>query len=150
MAIIDLKFDPFPGKFYGKTLEGVHMFAGQLIFKQVMDFMPLPIFRRCVAKYHGEHRMRKFSCLDQFLCMAFAQVTYRESLRDIKACLRSQQKKLYHRVSVAEFPNQHSPTPTKSATGGSMRSKLSILLPLLASCTKTIRSATIWTKPSTP
>jgi transposase len=72
------------------------MFAGQLIFKQVMDFMPLPIFRRCVAKYQGDHRVRKFSCLDQFLCMAFAQITYRESLRDIEVCLRSQQKKLYH------------------------------------------------------
>lgn len=72
------------------------MFAGQLIFKQVIDFMPLPIFRRCVAKYQGDHRVRKFSCLDQFLCMAFAQITYRESLRDIEVCLRSQQKKLYH------------------------------------------------------
>jgi hypothetical protein len=72
------------------------MFAGQLIFKQVMEFMPLPTFRRCVAKYQGECRVRRFSCLDQFLCMAFAQITYRESLRDIEACLRSQQKKLYH------------------------------------------------------
>ncbi|SHI16814.1 IS4 family transposase [Desulfofustis glycolicus] len=72
------------------------MFAGQLIFKQVMEFMPLPTFRRCVAKYQGERRVRRFSCLDQFLCMAFAQITYRESLRDIEACLRSQQKKLYH------------------------------------------------------
>ncbi len=72
------------------------MFAGQLIFAQVMDFMPLPIFRRCVAKYQGDFRVRKFSCLDQFLCMAFAQITYRESLRDIEVCLRSQNKKLYH------------------------------------------------------
>ncbi|SHH88493.1 DUF4372 domain-containing protein, partial [Desulfofustis glycolicus] len=64
------------------------MFAGQLIFKQVMEFMPLPTFRRCVAKYQGERRVRRFSCLDQFLCMAFAQITYRESLRDIEACLR--------------------------------------------------------------
>jgi hypothetical protein len=72
------------------------MFAGRLIFKQVMDFMPLPIFRRCVAKYQGDYRVRSFSCLDQFLCMAFAQITYRESLRDIEVCLRSQNKKLYH------------------------------------------------------
>ncbi len=72
------------------------MFAGRLIFAQVMDFMPLPIFRRCVAKYQGDFRVRKFSCLDQFLCMAFAQITYRESLRDIEVCLRSQNKKLYH------------------------------------------------------
>jgi len=72
------------------------MFTGRLVFAQVMDFMPLPIFRRCVAKYQGDHRVRKFTCLDQFLCMAFAQITYRESLRDIEVCLRSQNKKLYH------------------------------------------------------
>ena len=72
------------------------MFAGQLIFKQVMDFMPLPTFRSCVVKYRGDFRARTFSCLDQFLCMAFAQITHRESLRDIEICLRSQNKKLYH------------------------------------------------------
>jgi hypothetical protein len=72
------------------------MFSGRLIFKQVMDFIPLPTFRRCVVKYQGDHRVRSFSCLDQFLCMAFAQITYRESLRDIEVCLRSQSKKLYH------------------------------------------------------
>jgi hypothetical protein len=72
------------------------MFAGRLIFKQVMDFMPLPTFRRCVAKYQGDFRVKTFSCLDQFLCMAFAQITHRESLRDIEICLRSQNKKLYH------------------------------------------------------
>ncbi len=72
------------------------MFAGQLIFKQVMDHMPLPTFRCCVAKYQGNFKVRTFSCLDQFLCMAFAQITQRESLRDIEICLRSQKKKLYH------------------------------------------------------
>jgi hypothetical protein len=72
------------------------MYTGRLIFSQVMDFMPLPIFRSCVAKYQGDFKTRKFSCLDQFLCMAFAQLTYRDSLRDIEACLRSQSKKLYH------------------------------------------------------
>ncbi len=72
------------------------MFAGRLIFKQVMDFMPLPTFRSCVIKYRGDFRARTFSCLDQFLCMAFAQITHRESLRDIEICLRSQNKKLYH------------------------------------------------------
>jgi hypothetical protein len=72
------------------------MFAGRLIFKQVMDFMPLPTFRSCVVKYRGDFRARTFSCLDQFLCMAFAQITRRESLRDIEICLRSQNKKLYH------------------------------------------------------
>jgi len=72
------------------------MFTGRLVFNQVMDFMPLPIFRCCVAKYQGDYRVKKFTCLDQFLCMAFAQITYRESLRDIEVCLRSQNKKLYH------------------------------------------------------
>jgi len=72
------------------------MFAGRLVFKQVMDFMPLPAFRRCVAKYNGDFKIRTFSCLDQFLCMAFAQIAHRESLRDIEICLRSQNKKLYH------------------------------------------------------
>jgi hypothetical protein len=72
------------------------MFTGKLIFKQVMDFMPLPTFRRCVAKYKGDFKIKAFSCLDQFLCMAFAQITQRESLRDIEICLRSQNKKLYH------------------------------------------------------
>ena len=72
------------------------MFTGRLIFTQVMDFMPKPVFHRCVNKYQGNYKIRKFTCLDQFLCMAFAQITYRESLRDIEVCLRSQRKKLYH------------------------------------------------------
>jgi len=72
------------------------MFTGRLIFKQIMDFMPLPTFRRCVGKYQGDFKVKTFSCLDQFLCMAFAQITHRESLRDIEICLRSQNKKLYH------------------------------------------------------
>jgi hypothetical protein len=72
------------------------MYAGKLIFSQIMDFMPLQTFRLCVEKYRGNFKVRKFSCLDQFFCMAFAQITYRESLRDIEVCLRSQNNKLYH------------------------------------------------------
>jgi Domain of unknown function (DUF4372)/Transposase DDE domain len=72
------------------------MYTGKLIFSQVMDFMPLHTFRRCVARYMGNRNVRSFNCLDQYLCMAFAQLTYRESLRDIEACLRAQQQKLYH------------------------------------------------------
>ena len=72
------------------------MNTGQLVFAQVMSHLPLTTFRRCVARYDGEHKVKHFSCLDQFLCMAFAQLTYRESLRDIEACLRSQSAKLYH------------------------------------------------------
>jgi hypothetical protein len=61
-----------------------------------MDFLPLHEFHQCVQRYHGHYKMKSFSCWDQFLCMAFAQLTYRESLRDIEACLRSAQRKLYH------------------------------------------------------
>ena len=71
------------------------MNTGKLVFAQVMSHLPLTTFRRCVARYGGEHKVKHFSCLDQFLCMAFAQLTYRESLRDIEACLRSQSTKLY-------------------------------------------------------
>jgi hypothetical protein len=72
------------------------MYAGKLIFTQVIDLMPQHIFRCCVARYRGEHQVKSFTCRDQFLCMAFAQLTYRESLRDIEACLRAQSQKLYH------------------------------------------------------
>jgi hypothetical protein len=61
-----------------------------------MDFLPAYEFRQCVERYQGNYKLKSFSCWDQFLCMAFAQLTYRESLRDIEACLRAQQTKLYH------------------------------------------------------
>ena len=66
------------------------------VFSQLMDLFPLPEFRRLVAQHGGEYKVQSFSCLDQFLCMAFAQLTYRESLRDIEVCLRSLQSRLYH------------------------------------------------------
>ena len=69
---------------------------GKLVFAQLTQHLPLTTFRRCVARYGGEHKVKSFSCLDQYLCMAFAQLTYRESLRDIEACLRAQAGKLYH------------------------------------------------------
>lgn len=72
------------------------MNSGKLVFAQIMTHLPLTTFRRCVARYGGEYKVKQFTCLDQFLCMAFAQLTYRESLRDIEACLRSQSSKLYH------------------------------------------------------
>lgn len=72
------------------------MYTGNLVFSQLMDHLPLHTFRRCVQRYRGNHKIQSFSCLDQFRCMAFAQLTYRESLRDIEACLRAQQNKLYH------------------------------------------------------
>ena len=69
---------------------------GKLVFAQMMQHLPLTTFRRCVTRYRGERKLQSFSCLDQFLCMAFAQLTFRESLRDIEACLRAQRSKLYH------------------------------------------------------
>ena len=72
------------------------MNVGNLVFAQITQHLPLTTFRRCVARYSGEHKVKSFSCLDQYLCMAFAQLTYRESLRDIEACLRAQADKLYH------------------------------------------------------
>ncbi len=72
------------------------MYTGKIIFSQIMDFLPMHEFRKCVKRYKGNFNIQTFSCLDQFLCMAFAQLTYRESLRDIEACLRSLQNKLYH------------------------------------------------------
>lgn len=72
------------------------MYQGQTIFSQIMDFLPIKKFRSCVDRYHGNFRVRSFTCFDQFLCMAFAQLTYRESLRDIECCLRAMKNKLYH------------------------------------------------------
>ena len=72
------------------------MYAGKLVFSQVMDHLPLHTLRRCVARYRGHHKVKRFSCLDQYLCMAFAQLTYRDSLRDTVVCLRAQSAKLYH------------------------------------------------------
>lgn len=72
------------------------MNTGRTVFAQVMDFLPLPEFRRCVDRYRGDYKVQSFSCLDQFLSLAFAQLTYRESLRDIEACLRAMQPRLYH------------------------------------------------------
>jgi len=72
------------------------MNQGKLVFAQLMQHLPLTTFRRCVARYHGEFKAQSFSYLDHFLCMTFAQLTYRENLRDIEVSLRAQRSKLYH------------------------------------------------------
>lgn len=72
------------------------MNKGKTVFSQIMDFLPMHRFRQIVDRYNGNKGVRTFSCLDQFMCMAFAQLTYRESLRDIECCLRAMQPKLYH------------------------------------------------------
>jgi len=72
------------------------MYTGKLVFSQVIEHLPQHTFRRCVQRYKDNHKVKSFTCFDQFLCMAFAQLTYRESLRDIEVCLRAQRNKLYH------------------------------------------------------
>ena len=72
------------------------MNLGRTVFAQLLDYLPCYEFQKCVSRYRGDSRLRGFSCLDQLLAMAFAQLTYRESLRDIEACLRSISGKLYH------------------------------------------------------
>lgn len=72
------------------------MYTGRTVFSQIMDVMPMYEFRKCVERYGGNYHVRNFSCLNQYLCMSFAQLSYRESLRDIEACLRSRKEKLYH------------------------------------------------------
>ena len=72
------------------------MHAGRIVFSQLLDFLPKKIFDKCVRRYRGNHRIKTFSCFDQYLCMAFAQITYRQSLRDIETCLRAMWPKLYH------------------------------------------------------
>ena len=72
------------------------MDTGKTIFAQLMDFLPVYEFQKCIQRYNGHYKVKHFSCWNQFLCMAFAQLTYRESLRDIETCLRSTQRKLYH------------------------------------------------------
>jgi hypothetical protein len=72
------------------------MHTDQIVFAQLMDFLPKHEFDLCVQRYRGNYRVRRFTCYDHFLCLAFAQLTYRESLRDIETCLRAMQPKLYH------------------------------------------------------
>ena len=72
------------------------MHTGRILFSQLMDFLPKHEFNKCVGRYRGNYRVQHFKCYDQFLCMAFAQLTGRESLRDIETCLRAMQPKLYH------------------------------------------------------
>ena len=93
------------------------MYLGRTVFAQLMDHAASYEFQKCVARYRGDYQQKSFSYWDQFLCMAFAQLTYRESRRDIEACLRSMRGKLYHmglRSRVAR-----STLADANATGGS-------------------------------
>src|SRR5438309_11971262 len=102
------------------------MHVGRTVFAQVMEHFPAYEFQKCVTRYDGDFRKRSFSCLDQFLCLGFAQLTYRESLRDIEACLRSVQGKLYHmgfrgkvaRSTLADAPNLRTGASTPTSRRG--------------------------------
>ena len=112
------------------------MNAGKLLFAQLMDFLPWTSFARCVARYGGDCRVRNLTCAEQFRAMAFAQLAYRESLRDIEACLNAQPNKLFAMGfrSPARRSTFHPtdedlsagtpvwPRPRRAATGASMRS----------------------------
>src|SRR5271167_557026 len=100
------------------------MNTGKTLFAQLMDFLPWSTFSRIVVRYGGDCAVRTLPCAAQYRVMAFAQLTYRESLRDIEACLSAQAAKLY-RMGFRE-PVRRSPTPTKPAIGGFMPSLPSV------------------------
>jgi hypothetical protein len=95
------------------------MNQGRTVFSQLVEFLPTYQFQICVDRYQGNRYVKDFSCWDQFLCLAFAQLTYRDSLRDIEACLRAQQPSSIIWASGAKFLATRWHTPTNTATGGS-------------------------------
>ena len=99
---------------------------GKLVFAQLMDFLPLHTFRRCVARYPSSYPTKTFSHLDQYLCMAFAQLTFRESLRDIEVCLRAQSPNCITSAFAGMSRVAIWLMPTRSATGASI-----VILPTL-------------------
>ena len=102
------------------------MYAGQYVFTQVMGHVPWHVFRRCVARYDGDRKIKHFSCHDQFHCFAFAQLTWRESLRDIEACLKAQSSKLYHLgFRTRALPATRCRTQIRCAIGEFMRTSRS-------------------------
>ena len=98
------------------------MYAGKIVFAQLMEHLPLHTLRRCIERFDGDRSVKGFSCQDQFRCMAFAQLTYRDSLRDTVTCLNAQSAKLYHMgLRAAVIADKMAPMPTRSATGGSIK-----------------------------
>ena len=96
------------------------MNPGRTVFSQLLEFLPTYQFQICVDRYQGNRYVKEFSCWDQFLCLAFAQLTDRRSLRDIETCLRAQQPKLYHMGFRGQFLATPSQMPTSIATGASI------------------------------
>ena len=126
------------------------MNTGKTLFAQIMEFVPWTSFARIVARYGGSSRVRSLSCTEQFRAMAFAQLTYRESLRDIETCLASNQTNCMawafaHRSDVRRWP-----MPTRGATGAFGQTWQPCSFGGRASCIATRTSASIWTTPSTP
>ena len=108
-----------PEQFNPQRGEYRTMCSGQFVFSQVMDHLPWPIFNRCVQRYNGNRWVKSFRSSDQYRCTAFAQLTYREILRDIETCLQAQANKLYHVGITGGVSRNTSPTPIRSATGAS-------------------------------
>jgi hypothetical protein len=99
--------------------------SGKTLFAQLMDFLPWSTFTRIVSRYGGDWRVRTLSCAEQYRAMAFAQLTYRESLRDIETCLSAQAAKLYAMGSATRCDARPWPMPMRHATGASTRNWLS-------------------------
>jgi hypothetical protein len=95
------------------------MNATPTVFAQIMAFLPLHEFRKCVKLYRGDYKIKTCSCLDQFLCLPFAQLTYRESLSNIAACLRTMKHRLCHMGIRSNVSRNNWPMPTKRATSES-------------------------------
>ena len=130
------------------------MNLGRTVFAQLMDYLPSYEFRKCVARYRGDYKLRGFSCWDQFLCLSFAQLTYRESLRDIEACLRSVQPKLYHMGFRGKVSRSTLADANESRDWRIYADFAQVLIRIARPCTPAIRSAwisikvsTLWTRP---
>ena len=113
------------------------MNTGKTLFAQLMDFLPWTTFTRIVDRYGGDHRVRTLSCAEQYRSMAFAQLTYRESLRDIETCLSVHASKLYHMGFRQPVRRSTLADANESATGVSMRRWPSGSSPRRGRCTST-------------
>ena len=124
------------------------MYERQIVFSQLIEFLPQYEFRKCVECYQGNYYAKSFSCWDQFLCMSFAQLTYRESLRDIESCLRSLKNKLYHMGIRGNVSRSTLAYANEKETGASMQILLKHLFIKPKNCISTNHSAWISMKRS--
>ena len=125
------------------------MLNDRYVFSQLIDFLPKHEFDRCVARYHGNRRIRNFSCFDQFLCMAFAQLTYRESLRDIETCLHALHKKLYHAGFRGVIARSTLADANEHRDWRIYADFAQVLIARAGGCTRPMASALNWSKPPT-